>query len=50
MSAEERAVLKRAVEAGERSGESDLCVNDIADAVKQKHREKGGTEDNDQAD
>ncbi len=42
--------LKDAVEAGERSGESDLCVNDIADAVSQKHRKEGGTEDDNQAD
>jgi len=31
------AALKSAVEAGERSGESDLTLRDIAAQVKQKH-------------
>jgi antitoxin ParD1/3/4 len=31
------AALKNAVEAGERSGESDLSLRDIAAQVKQKH-------------
>ena len=31
------AVLRQAVEAGERSGESDLSLQDIAAQVKQKH-------------
>jgi antitoxin ParD1/3/4 len=32
------AALKRAVEAGEQSGESALSLHDIATQVKQKHR------------
>ncbi len=32
------AALRGAVEAGERSGESDLSLRDIAAQVKQKHR------------
>ncbi len=32
------AALRNAVEAGERSGESDLSLLDIASQVKQKHR------------
>lgn len=32
------AALRSAVEAGERSGESDLSLRDIAAQVKQKHR------------
>ncbi|NWN91360.1 type II toxin-antitoxin system ParD family antitoxin [Marinobacter adhaerens] len=32
------AALRQAVEAGERSGESDLSLSDIATRVKQQHR------------
>lgn len=32
------AALRHAVEAGERSGESDLSLHDVAAKVKQKHR------------
>lgn len=35
---DQTSALKNALEAGERSGESDLSLRDIAARVKQKHR------------